>query len=364
MPMQSGPTQGQGCSDEESSNSIPMNRRPSELNAATDLVGLSGVPSNGGGSSSATAATMMMSKKVTEADMKVVDSPGSSVGSDLLALARKPKGKSSPPPPAAGAAIKNEDGHAATVVVAKKIIPEETVAAAEQQGDHYNKDKDEDNNDDDDKASDHQSSAPSSSAAAPQAQEGQRQASSSQGRQSPQGGGGGGPAVVPSARNEDASMEDAVYDHAVGGAAQANNTTRSASADGEDDSEKTAFPILLHEIVTDPLTDDSIHWLSCGTRFMISDKKKFARNVLPRFYGHAKFTSFTRRLKRWSFTRVPSGPFMGAYYNVNFRRGEPELAARVRYDHPMPLSGAAMQLNKAKLQAIGGVAGVGMEGLL
>lgn len=119
------------------------------------------------------------------------------------------------------------------------------------------------------------------------------------------------------------------------------------------DIEKTAFPILLHDIVSDPSTDDCIHWLSCGTRFMISDKKKFAKEVLPRFYGHAKFTSFTRRLKRWSFTRVPSGPFMGAYFNPNFRRGEPEMASRVRYDHPTPLSGAAMQLNKAKLQALG-----------
>ena len=37
----------------------------------------------------------------------------------------------------------------------------------------------------------------------------------------------------------------------------------------------------------------------------------------------------------------------------SFRRGEPELAARVRYDHPTQLSGAAMQLNKAKLEALG-----------
>mmetsp|Transcript_12080 Transcript_12080/g.20937 ORF Transcript_12080/g.20937 Transcript_12080/m.20937 type:complete len:629 (-) Transcript_12080:304-2190(-) len=140
----------------------------------------------------------------------------------------------------------------------------------------------------------------------------------------------------------------------------------SAQDDPGDDAEKTAFPILLHEIVSDPSTDDCIHWLACGTRFMISDKKKFAKDVLPRFYGHAKFTSFTRRLKRWSFTRVPSGPFMGAYYNPNFRKGEPDLAARVRYDHPTPLSGAAMQLNKAKLQAVGAAAAAmngGMGGM-
>jgi hypothetical protein len=118
--------------------------------------------------------------------------------------------------------------------------------------------------------------------------------------------------------------------------------------------EKTSFPLLLHNVVTDPASDDCIHWLSCGTRFIISDKKKFAKDVLPRFYGPAKFTSFTRRLKRWSFARVPSGPFMGAYFNPNFRRGEPELAHRVRYNHPSPLSGAGLAMQQQKLAAVKG----------
>lgn len=131
----------------------------------------------------------------------------------------------------------------------------------------------------------------------------------------------------------------------------------------KEEGEKTAFPILLHEIVTDPLTDDCIHWLACGTRFMISDKKKFAEEVLPRFYGHAKFTSFTRRLKRWSFNRVPSGPFMGSYHNPNFRRGEPELSARVRYDHPNQLSASAMQLSKQQLKLQAASGGMGMGGV-
>ncbi len=131
----------------------------------------------------------------------------------------------------------------------------------------------------------------------------------------------------------------------------------------KEEGEKTAFPILLHEIVTDPATDDCIHWLTCGTRFMISDKKKFADDILPRFYGHAKFTSFTRRLKRWSFTRVPSGPFMGSYHNPNFRRGEPELAARVRYDHPAQLSASAMQLSKQQLKLQAAAGGMGMGGV-
>ena len=51
---------------------------------------------------------------------------------------------------------------------------------------------------------------------------------------------------------------------------------------------------------------------------------------MARYYGHAKFTSFTRRLKRWNFTRIPSGPFMGAYVNVNFVRGQPDRARMIR----------------------------------
>ena len=133
---------------------------------------------------------------------------------------------------------------------------------------------------------------------------------------------------------------------------------------GGGEADKTSFPLLLHNVVTDPATDDCIHWLTCGTRFIISDKKKFATDVLPRFYGPAKFTSFTRRLKRWSFARVPSGPFMGAYYNPNFQRGKPEMAHRVRYNHPSPLSGANLAMQQQKLAGVKHAGGVPLPGMV
>ncbi len=137
---------------------------------------------------------------------------------------------------------------------------------------------------------------------------------------------------------------------------KASTETQSKAAAADDmvneDGEKTSFPLMLHNVISDPATDDCIHWLSCGTRFIISDKKKFSKDVLPRFYGPAKFTSFTRRLKRWSFQRVPSGPFMGAYYNPNFRRDEPDQAHRVRYNHPSPLTGEGLAMQQQKLAAV------------
>lgn len=97
-----------------------------------------------------------------------------------------------------------------------------------------------------------------------------------------------------------------------------------------------SFPIILHTIVSDVNSDNCIQWLPCGTRFVIADKDDFSTIILPRYFGGrggstTKFTSFTRRLKRWKFSRVPSGREMGAYYHEKFRRGEPELAKKIQY---------------------------------
>lgn len=96
-----------------------------------------------------------------------------------------------------------------------------------------------------------------------------------------------------------------------------------------------SFPIVLHTIISE-VESDCIHWLPCGTRFVIADKDVFSRDILPRYFGGrggatTKFTSFTRRLKRWNFSRVPSGREMGAYYHLKFRRGEVELAKTITY---------------------------------
>jgi len=102
---------------------------------------------------------------------------------------------------------------------------------------------------------------------------------------------------------------------------------------GEDN---RSFPLLLYELVSDPNTNDSIRWLECGTRFVISDKNKFTAIVLTnqlggRGRGSAKFTSFTRRLKRWHFKRVPAGREMGAYYHKDFKRDDPDGAIKITY---------------------------------
>ncbi|KAL3781511.1 hypothetical protein HJC23_011562 [Cyclotella cryptica] len=113
------------------------------------------------------------------------------------------------------------------------------------------------------------------------------------------------------------------------------------------------FPVLLHEIVSSE-EYDSIQWLPCGTFFVITDKEDFTKHVIPRFFdarGGTKFTSFTRRLKRWMFNRVASGANIGAYYHENFRRGEPELAANIVYPAKSKNKISPTVSSKAKIKA-------------
>ena len=92
------------------------------------------------------------------------------------------------------------------------------------------------------------------------------------------------------------------------------------------------FPEILYEIISNEKDNHAvISWLPHGKGFVIHDKKVFSEKILPDHFDGAKYTSFTRRLKRWNFERVPRGPEMGAYYNKFFRRGRPDLVSSMMY---------------------------------
>lgn len=129
------------------------------------------------------------------------------------------------------------------------------------------------------------------------------------------------------------------------------NEFKSAGYDTDEEArDKFPFPVVLHELVSNPETDHCIHWLD-GNLFTISDKKRFAKEILPKLNGHAKYTSFTRRLKRWGFHRIASGPQIGAYQNPDFLKDEPERVENMRYMHQKSLSLKAARNQNTKLQA-------------
>ena len=91
------------------------------------------------------------------------------------------------------------------------------------------------------------------------------------------------------------------------------------------------FPETLFDVLSRKEYGHIISWLPHGRGFVIHDKNRFADMILPRYFDGAKYTSFTRRLKRWNFARVSRGPELGAYYNKMFKRGDPELVQKMIY---------------------------------
>lgn len=76
----------------------------------------------------------------------------------------------------------------------------------------------------------------------------------------------------------------------------------------------------LHSMITDESSNDCVKWLSDRKGFAITDKEAFCSNALPSYFGKAKYSSFTRRLKRWGFRLITKGAHTGAYYHDVFHR--------------------------------------------
>jgi len=76
------------------------------------------------------------------------------------------------------------------------------------------------------------------------------------------------------------------------------------------------FPITLMNILDDGELSSIISWIPSSSggahddprAFVITDRRKFARVVMPRFFKKdTKYSSFARRLKRWSFSHKYTG---------------------------------------------------------
>ena len=99
---------------------------------------------------------------------------------------------------------------------------------------------------------------------------------------------------------------------------------------------------------------DTISWLPHGRSFIIYKKKKFAAQALPKYFKATKFTSFTRKLNRWGFTRVTRGPEMGSYYHKLFLRDDQGLCLRMSSHSSSKFQEQHNQLMPAPMGMVGG----------
>lgn len=85
------------------------------------------------------------------------------------------------------------------------------------------------------------------------------------------------------------------------------------------------FPEILMNMINDEQNSFAITWVGDGRSFAITNRKKLASIVLPRYFKQSKYTSFTRRLNRWGFTCFISGPDTCIYSHQLFNRDKPDL---------------------------------------
>eukprot|EP00573_Skeletonema_grethae_P002970 CAMPEP_0201687176 /NCGR_PEP_ID=MMETSP0578-20130828/1345_1 /ASSEMBLY_ACC=CAM_ASM_000663 /TAXON_ID=267565 /ORGANISM="Skeletonema grethea, Strain CCMP 1804" /LENGTH=526 /DNA_ID=CAMNT_0048171307 /DNA_START=42 /DNA_END=1622 /DNA_ORIENTATION=- len=88
--------------------------------------------------------------------------------------------------------------------------------------------------------------------------------------------------------------------------------------------EKT-FPYKVYdmlEFAESSGSTDICSWLPSGDSFVIHDRKLFTEFILPRFFLHKKWRSFTRQLNIWCFKRDFSVTVSDAYCHPFFKRGD------------------------------------------
>ncbi|GAA6010427.1 hypothetical protein JCM10207_001299 [Rhodosporidiobolus poonsookiae] len=103
-----------------------------------------------------------------------------------------------------------------------------------------------------------------------------------------------------------------------------------------------AFLNKLFNMVSDPATDDLIHWSEDGDSFFITSQDRVAKELLPRFFKHENFGSFVRQLNMYGFHKVPhlqQGVLkkdasekidLLEFSNPNFSRAQPDLLCLIR----------------------------------
>eukprot|EP00561_Arcocellulus_cornucervis_P013398 CAMPEP_0185799364 /NCGR_PEP_ID=MMETSP1322-20130828/283_1 /TAXON_ID=265543 /ORGANISM="Minutocellus polymorphus, Strain RCC2270" /LENGTH=624 /DNA_ID=CAMNT_0028494935 /DNA_START=87 /DNA_END=1961 /DNA_ORIENTATION=- len=140
-----------------------------------------------------------------------------------------------------------------------------------------------------------------------------------------------------------------------------------------------SFPQQLMKMLNDPANSEIVAWVPSGDAFMVHSKDQFVTEVMPAYFGkQSKFTSFTRKLNRWGFTRDSQDQNKGAYSHPLFHRDDPTShekmscvsqagqgavrgggKAKRRNSGPMAMSKANARVPAGEATAVAGDAGVG-----
>mmetsp|Transcript_7588 Transcript_7588/g.9733 ORF Transcript_7588/g.9733 Transcript_7588/m.9733 type:complete len:326 (-) Transcript_7588:272-1249(-) len=93
------------------------------------------------------------------------------------------------------------------------------------------------------------------------------------------------------------------------------------------------FPQILYHMLTKAECmnfSDIISFLPHGRAFIVRDKSRFERMVMPKFFAHKSFKSFRRQVNLYGFKRLRNEECSTAYYHEAFLRGRPDLLDSIK----------------------------------
>ena len=75
------------------------------------------------------------------------------------------------------------------------------------------------------------------------------------------------------------------------------------------------FPVKLHRILSSRQFRHVITWLPHGRAWKIINQTVFEKEVIPLFFRHDQYTSFSRQVNAWGFRRIAQGSDANSYYH-------------------------------------------------
>jgi hypothetical protein len=100
-----------------------------------------------------------------------------------------------------------------------------------------------------------------------------------------------------------------------------------------------AFPEKLYRLLAEAERDGNdqiISFTPDGRAFKIHNRQAFIEEVSPKYFRHARITSFVRQLNFYGFKKLLDGPNRGGFANPPFLRGHPELLAMIKRKEVAP----------------------------
>lgn len=103
-------------------------------------------------------------------------------------------------------------------------------------------------------------------------------------------------------------------------------------------------------------------WTDDGSMFSIKDQKLFAERVIPQFFEHNNFSSFSRQLNFYMFRKIQARAIYKddyketakyvTFYNSNFHREKPELLKEIKRTTNRTQNAASQQEQQKEIEML------------